>query len=49
LRSLDPAAGRRIGTAARARLLAAHTYDHRAQEVDALLTGRLLARPQMAV
>lgn len=49
LRSLDPPTTRRIGAAARARLLSAHTYDHRAQEVDALLTGRSLARAQMAV
>jgi spore maturation protein CgeB len=43
LASLDPAAARRIGTAARARVLAEHTYAHRAVQVDALLGERAAA------
>ena len=34
---LDPRRARRLGDAARERVLAAHTYDHRAAQVDALL------------
>ena len=37
LRSLTPDDARRIGERARARVLAEHTYDHRAREVLALL------------
>jgi len=37
LRALDPARARAIGAAARARVLAAHTYAHRGRQVDALL------------
>lgn len=38
--ALDRARARAIGEAARRHLLAAHTYGHRAAEVDALLEGR---------
>ncbi len=37
--ALDEATARRIGAAARARVLAHHTYARRAAEVEALLTG----------
>lgn len=37
LRSLTPERARRIGAAAKKRVLAEHTYHHRAQEFDALL------------
>jgi spore maturation protein CgeB len=37
---LDEAAARTMGEAARRRVLAEHTYDHRAVEVEALLEGR---------
>jgi spore maturation protein CgeB len=37
---LTPAAARRIGEAARRRVLASHTYAHRAAQVAALLQGR---------
>lgn len=43
IESLDPAAARTIGTAARARVLREHTYEHRAAEVEALLGGILTA------
>lgn len=39
LDDLDPARARRIGDAARARVLAAHTYSRRAAQVEALLVG----------
>ena len=39
LAGLHPARARQIGDAARRRLLAEHTYAHRAVEVDRLLTG----------
>jgi spore maturation protein CgeB len=39
VRSLTPARALAIGTAARRRLLAEHTYDHRARQAHALLTG----------
>ena len=38
--ALDEAAARRMGEAARRRILAEHTYDHRAVQVEALLEGR---------
>jgi spore maturation protein CgeB len=38
LRALTPARARGIGTVARGRLLAEHTYRHRAQELAALLS-----------
>jgi spore maturation protein CgeB len=41
--SLSPAQAARIGRAGRARILAGHTYDHRAAEVEALLHA---VRPQ---
>jgi spore maturation protein CgeB len=47
LSSLSPLEARRMGMAARARILAEHTYDHRAAQVEALLdalrpaTGRV--------
>lgn len=40
LRQVDPAQARRIGLRARQRLLAGHTYQHRAAQVEALLAGR---------
>jgi len=39
LEALDPARAREIGEAARRRVLAEHTYRHRAREVEALLEG----------
>jgi len=41
--SIDPMRARRIGIAARARLLAQHTYAQRAAEVERCLQGRMLA------
>ncbi len=38
--ALDETRGRSIGEAARRRVLAEHTYDHRALQVEALLDGR---------
>ena len=38
LRALTPARARAIGAAARCRLLAEHTYRHRAEQLAALLT-----------
>ena len=38
LSGLSPKEARRIGQAARARVLAEHTYDHRVREVEALLS-----------
>jgi spore maturation protein CgeB len=38
LRALTPARARTIGTAACGRILAEHTYQHRAQQLEALLT-----------
>jgi len=40
LRRLSPEDARTIGAAARRRVLAEHTYAHRAAEVDAVLEGR---------
>ena len=40
LSGLDEAAGRRIGEAARRRVLAEHSYAHRAALVEAVLSGR---------
>jgi len=42
---LTPARGRSIGEAARKRVLAEHTYGHRAAQVSQLLTGM---RPSLA-
>jgi spore maturation protein CgeB len=39
LLALDPARARRIGDAARQRVLAEHTYHRRAEQVEAILTG----------
>ncbi len=47
VRGLDAERARRIGQAARRRLLAEHTYDHRAAQVDALLRGGAI-RPAVA-
>jgi len=41
LASLEPEAARAIGAAARRRVLASHTYSHRAAQVAALLEGRM--------
>jgi spore maturation protein CgeB len=43
LRGLTQEQAHAIGEAARARILASHTYDHRADQVDALLQGRAVA------
>lgn len=43
LLTLTPRRAREIGEAARRRILAAHTYDRRAVQVEALLTGRQAA------
>jgi spore maturation protein CgeB len=40
IRSLTPARARAIGDAARRRVLASHTYAHRATQVAAILQGR---------
>ena len=40
LEALDPARARAIGEAALRRVRAAHTYDHRALQVEALIAGR---------
>jgi spore maturation protein CgeB len=37
------AAARAIGAAARRRILAQHTYAHRARQFDGLITGRVAA------
>lgn len=42
--ALDAATARRIGEAARRRLLAEHTYAHRAAQLEALLEGRSTAQ-----
>jgi spore maturation protein CgeB len=39
LEALDPQRARRIGQAARARVLAEHTYRHRAEQVETILQG----------
>ena len=39
--ALDPARAREIGARARRRLLAEHTYDHRAEQVEELLGARV--------
>ena len=39
LDALDPARARAVGEAARARVLAEHTYMHRAEQVEAILSG----------
>lgn len=44
VRQLDDARARAIGEAARRRVLAAHTYAHRAAQFEALLEGRVAAR-----
>ncbi|MBL0419966.1 glycosyltransferase [Ramlibacter sp. AW1] len=48
LAALDPASARRIGQAAYARVLAEHTYAHRAAQLDALLEGRTESTPEVA-
>jgi spore maturation protein CgeB len=45
MRALDAATARRIGQGAYARVLAEHTYAHRAAQLDALLEGRRSAKP----
>lgn len=49
LAGLSATRARDIGEAARARILASHTYDHRADEVDALLQGRTVTKTRIAV
>jgi spore maturation protein CgeB len=41
VRSLDPDRAKRIGEAARQRVLAEHTYAHRARQLEALLMGKI--------
>jgi len=43
LTDLDDAHARRIGEAARRRVLAEHTYTQRVEQLDALLSGRVMA------
>jgi spore maturation protein CgeB len=43
LRRLSPERARSIGAAAMQRVLAEHTYHHRGEQVDAILTGRMPA------
>jgi spore maturation protein CgeB len=43
LRQLTPERSKQIGAAALRRVLAQHTYAHRAKQVDALLSGRVAA------
>lgn len=49
VRALDTETARRVGRAAYARVLAEHTYAHRAAQLDALLEGRRAAAPAEAV
>jgi spore maturation protein CgeB len=44
--ALDGARARRIGEAARRRVLAGHTYAHRAAQLEALLAGRDWVQPE---
>jgi len=46
VQALDAATARRIGEAAYRRVLAEHTYAHRAAQLEALLEGRDSAQPQ---
>ncbi|HEX5581164.1 MAG TPA: glycosyltransferase [Gemmatimonadaceae bacterium] len=46
VRSLDEERARRIGRAAYRRVLAEHTYAHRAAQLEALLEGRMVAGPR---
>lgn len=48
LASLQPARARAIGARAKARVLANHTYAHRAAELEALLTGDVMAGRRIA-
>jgi spore maturation protein CgeB len=41
--ALDPARAREMGEAARRRVCAEHTYDHRAMQLEALLGARVAA------
>jgi spore maturation protein CgeB len=47
LRRTDPATCRAIGVAAKRRVLAEHTYDHRAVQVEQLLTARIASAPSL--
>jgi len=49
LKGLTPERARRIGRAAYARVLAGHTYAHRAAQLDALLDGHRALRTPVAV
>jgi spore maturation protein CgeB len=49
VRALDATKAQRVGRAAYARVLAEHTYAHRAAQLDALLQGRRSAQPAEAV
>ncbi|HZY17905.1 MAG TPA: glycosyltransferase [Ramlibacter sp.] len=48
VRTLDAATARAIGQAAYRRVLAEHTYDHRAAQLDAILAGRAASVPKAA-
>lgn len=48
LEALSPERAARIGQAARARVLAAHTYTHRVDQLEAVLTGREIPMAQPA-
>jgi spore maturation protein CgeB len=48
LAALEPARARAIGQAALRRVLAEHTYEHRADQVEAILDGRSLPAEVMA-
>jgi spore maturation protein CgeB len=48
LANLTPLRAQRIGQAAMKRVLARHTYAHRAADVEALLTGKRSRRPVRA-
>jgi len=41
MRQLTPSKARTIGDAARKRILAEHTYTHRATQLEAILSGKL--------
>lgn len=43
LRRLSPERAREIGEAAKERVLAEHTYEHRGRQVDSVLSGRFMA------
>jgi spore maturation protein CgeB len=46
VRALDPQRARKIGHAAYRRVLAEHTYAHRAAQLEAVLQGRAALQPE---